>query len=1498
MKKLVNYKKLSISLFSLICIFGFGFKVNASDAYLYPFQEMEFSDSNVCVSYNKACVSALLKDNVCTLKAYGQSCVANVSVGNDGYKNYTVKVGRIRYLNLEYGSSMGSLSVTSESPTCKSSDESCLKTTATKDSNGNTSCKLVAENKTCFAIAYVGNNLYRVNVTKEDDSEHQDSTGDSSSTGGSTSSGGSSSTGSGSSSTGGSTDTTTGDDVTFQLGTLLNLNKNFSTESCSGTCGVASYLVVDGKVNITATNNGSCSITCKTSEAISNLGVDSYTLKIDVSSDNKGNYGISPQAIINTKVGGIVLGQDGISMTSPGGYYVCEDGYKYIGKNQAVPTNCFYSLIQFDPRTISTSIGNDVNVNNTIKNMLTDIVNQVIKDGNTGNIDKIISDTINKYSSTVIKDAINVILGGNSNETITNILNSIQGNNNSVKLEDIINGLINNGQVSGILGNNFNTSNSSSSTTQNTCTSLKIFQNGFYPSNVDGFKGYSTYNGQSGIHLYEATANCTDDKTTIYDAFCIDPAMHGPHQKENGDSRSYYNITDTVDLNTEFGRAIYILYRDYYANTGKTAKDLYIATQVSRFLLGKIKDGKYEFLGWDNGPYKDKAQAYMNSAVTSDVRAIYEDVLNKAKSEDFSASEVSIDVSHSSGDNVEDGIKFIVTAKNVTDISKVTDLNLYVVDNNTKKDISSMFTISKGEWKQKDKDYVMEVTVKAFNLDEDVCEVILLASAKYNGENDVANIGIATSTTSSGTLQRFLIFNKSGVSNINDYENFKVNKTCNSNSACTPVAEYTCDDASSVTYVVEGTEAKDSNVKWESCIIGEEGEDGNVSGGKDPNGNTYELQEDNGYCAIYCKEDYAFKVPGNLNQYSANGNGFAQGRYISINLDKHYHAVAGLAGQKTCVTSEVMTEKFLKDSVEQKKDLLDAVNRYYKYKAQKEALENSDCLDDPTSNSIINYTYSIYKFENSSTSHDIIESNIVLLTSSASHRLIVEGSKNSQTSGTGNNIIDNIFGNSIKKNNYNELLSNINNGISTAQKDYNDALNKLNNQVDKIQDCTTWTDEEKLKDSYEFEPEIRFDYAENEYIDMMNGNNKLQPEKEVTSTTLGYYCEDNKETVVETGSCSTSVSDDNKITVKVPNSSIENATKSTDEIYYEYKRITGIVKYGDPGVALDGTRKEPELIYYKSSVPFYTHPNKGIVTTDNTDDSTLIDIGDKNRPDGTKPDGLVYPIKLTTPAGIYDYKLTFKNIGQYFMTDDTLGRIMGNNNGQEGYLTVNESDSYLCKYTVCAIDDPNCDNTPDGNEVCSNILASDVCKSGDIEDLDECISALLDKECCDEVINLNKMTINMVDRYNAVCPKQKYCQGFGIIEGNNGTSNDTGSAIIVNGKLEFTPKSVSLNNLFPNSSDSKGFNWVGTTHDGTSIGSIIEDIESAGESIYNNEPDFKIVINATCRAKILEYNNTQENNSLGFNDYTLSMNSSGTYDTSTFLAQLEAAGCIVEKDFD
>jgi len=105
-------------------------------------------------------------------------------------------------------------------------------------------------------------------------------------------------------------------------------------------------------------------------------------------------------------------------------------------------------------------------------------------------------------------------------------------------------------------------------------------------------------------------------------------------------------------------------------------------------------------------------------------------------------------------------------------------------------------------------------------------------------------------------------------------------------------------------------------VDWENCIIDN----------KDPAGNEYTVQTENMYCTIVCKEDYAFYMPGNLSVTQEDT--IYQGRYISTNVNNIYHATIGVAGQRTCVTTEIDSSKFKEEAVSSKDDMIDSLNDY------------------------------------------------------------------------------------------------------------------------------------------------------------------------------------------------------------------------------------------------------------------------------------------------------------------------------------------------------------------------------------------------------------------------------------------------------------------------------------------------------------------------------------------------------------------------------------------
>ena len=117
--------------------------------------------------------------------------------------------------------------------------------------------------------------------------------------------------------------------------------------------------------------------------------------------------------------------------------------------------------------------------------------------------------------------------------------------------------------------------------------------------------------------------------------------------------------------------------------------------------------------------------------------------------------------------------------------------------------------------------------------------------------------------------------------------------------------------------------------------------------------------------------------------------------------------------------------------------------------------------------------------------------------------------------------------------------------------------------------------------------------------------------------------------------------------------------------------------------------------------------------------------------------------------------------------------------------------------------------------------------------------------------------------------------------------------------MEFYTKVVSNYDLFPNGVSSEDSNWQGTTSGNEArdennkpvkqnIISIIGDIESKGDSIYDDDPEYYIELNSACMSKIKEYNNHQEINDLGFGDYTGGIENLATRKyRSEFLKDLE-----------
>lgn len=1008
----------------------------------------------------------------------------------------------------------------------------------------------------------------------------------------------------------------------------------------------------------------------------------------------------------------------------------------------------------------------------------------------------------------------------------------------------------------------------------------------------------SPVTGLSTTKTYTVTAHCTDDSSSTYTAYCVDPAVKGPTE-----SGWEYTADEQLDLDSDFGKAIYCLYKNSGGADYTTIQD------TARLLM--VKYGQ-PFLGIANGPYKRHALMYQSYGGSTSLMGTVESCISSVQNNSMQMSFTQLSNSYVNG-NVTVKYRLILkNPKSGVDINSV-DIAVKDVNGGSVGYTKTVENVVNGD-NQISADIVLVIPAGSN------CTLNVTASLKYNDPDDVRNVFFARAKKNN-MAQRFLVINNKGNAPLTLTEtaslNLSDNPSCVPNtpedSPCVATSGFLCTPSETVATVYEGKNVG-ASAEWETCIVDK----------SDPNGNEYTIQEagSHNYCKVVCKEDYAFKMPGDLGTIK-------QGRYISINLDNIYHAVAGVAAQRTCVTVNnsssqgIAIEKYKTDALAKKKEMLDYLNLYNYYKGMLNRLTESDnggltqITSDVylTSNDDVNgpkkqtkvwtkssgcvpvgdyswkdeeidyyndfdfeFKFNKYKFNtNNSDTLSILKAEIVI------DKENIDGkSDNSKNAPSGISSTGTIASN--KKDETRDAASGKQTTTTPKSKDdptrpsYCDTEDYLRvcNDVEE-KSCSTATysvtfgKEEDAKGNYEDAvnriteakeaARKKYESARSELQSMTeeigmctNWKTDYQFDPEITFT----YDESSYMEMMN-GNNKLKMDGDAKVnsttyycSSNVGYNSFESCSSapSSDNTTYTFLggklNDDGTINTGDSmayynykmigSIDKYGDVAGQQFIYFKSMVPFYTYPSKGFVTANEKQpNSQLVDIDDPNR-GSNEADGLIYPISLTTPAGNYTYTLKFANIGQYFNSSKNLGRIMGAN----GYLSGTAQDQFVCTYKVESIIPPTPDTPdPEPGNTCEIIKASDVCKGSPMSD--ECFSKLLSESCCD-YIDLNKdVTQTRIDDYNAACPRSNTCSGYKTINYTTTIGSYDSVKVTDNGKLQFYVKSVSLNNLFPNGDNSKGINWIKATSGAENNGqsqdtaNIIKEIEDKGEQIYGDD---------------------------------------------------------------
>lgn len=452
----------------------------------------------------------------------------------------------------------------------------------------------------------------------------------------------------------------------------------------------------------------------------------------------------------------------------------------------------------------------------------------------------------------------------------------------------------------------------------------------------------------------------------------------------------------------------------------------------------------------------------------------------------------------------------------------------------------------------------------------------------------------------------------------------------------------------------------------------------------------------------------------------------------------------------------------------------------------------------------------------------------------------------------------NLDGRDNKLTKYKETMSRIQSAYKKALEKYNALSRQIRMQSASMLTCTRYLD--SVTNTYNFNPKVSFSYDQENYMAMLGSATlTLASNSQPTLATSFHYCKSGSSTAAGVFNCNDDPDKKKFVYGDEIADGADGMAEATAE-YYEVGRVGSVATYTCDGGPC----------YYKSATQFYTYPPDGIVTTKaDTTNATIIET-----------DGRVYPVTITTSAGQHEYSLKFEQIGQYF-EGTQLGRIMGGNGSKPGTLSAEGRDAEVCYYDV---------TKPNVNTKCEEIINTSTCKNGDYQGMTqdqvtECVNSLLNKTddngihvCCSEAQSvLNKSNLGSpetVEKYNAACEGLPTCTGFKIASVDTSTTAYDSALVNNSGDLQFTVRSVNLNNLFPNGDNTKGINWTSANTTTNSL-QVANDIQSKGESIYGEDPEYQVVMSPTCITAVKEYNANQ-NDSGGLSDYTGKIDNSQT----------------------
>lgn len=647
---------------------------------------------------------------------------------------------------------------------------------------------------------------------------------------------------------------------------------------------------------------------------------------------------------------------------------------------------------------------------------------------------------------------------------------------------------------------------------------------------------------------------------------------------------------------------------------------------------------------------------------------------------------------------------------------------------------------------------------------------------------------------------------------------------------------------------------------------------------KDMAGNYYSLEQfkSNPYCRVSCKEDWEFKFPSYKN--FTGKNAVLAGSYFIVK-----DASIFASGSRTCVTTQIKHDQFKNEFLGYAVQSYKNFDTWQEKKAEYEAYQNGkvnkidgatycastpeyhhDCAstdDQGNCNSWSSYytcsdekvcqDYELvpktgvkYKKHASDDAGGVEE-----LTYSGDTQKTTNGTSWSSSTGSAGSCDGGETGADLKAKHSDDGSGN-ESAMNTANANMSQAIKNINACDDfELVSKNTKDSKTDTKIMTVFDPAISFDYDEEEFMKevLSSGSNKLVKKDEGKETRSAYAyatLDDRKKytgsdakvnndgnsleshkspvykTVCTSGGSGTAVVGSNKESSGhlVSWSSGPSCYQVTAEALFGHDYIKRTISNSSTFASEYKwyvNKTNDTKIYTKK---LSTYPKSGI--TSNPSHWSLL--GSSNQGTGQKDsDGkyvvnggdMVFPVKVTTPRNMYKYTYLLTNIGMYNNSLTKVGRLMGGTNPVAG------NNTRTCFYEV-------------------------------LENICLCCADVIDTEV---VSNVSKLSTSKA--LSAAGSSYK-------VSSYKGVSEDDKKNVV--GQLGFYNNTVSLADFTGGSNRDVGSNWRGKTKylvegnvEVTNKGAVLKNyIESKGENVYNDDPEYSYTLNPAAMSAIRTYNET------------------------------------------